>query len=122
MKQRLPQNSVEGVDANTWLRLGALLMQHRGEGLMPHDMANRLGVHRPPVMAMIIVLGRQALVKRRYCIYHRCSEAPVAYRDFEDGFQPTPWVCPECDDEITSPTELRYDLLCLVPEQLDLEL
>lgn len=89
MKQRLPQNAVEGVDASTWRRLGVLLMQHRGKGLMPHEMANRIGVHRHAVMAMTIVLGRRNLVTRRYCIYHRCSEAPVDYRDFEDGFQPT---------------------------------
>lgn len=122
MKERLPEDAVEGVDASTWRRLGALLMAHRGKGLMPHDIANRLGIHRHPVMAIIIVLGRQSLVKRRYCIYHRCSEAPVDYRDFEDGFQPTPWVCPGCDEEISSPDELRYDLLCLVPQRLDLEL
>lgn len=121
MKQCLPRASVTGVDASTWHRVGLLLTQHRGAGLMPHEMANRLGVHRPIAIAIAIALGRQGLVKRRYCIYHVCSEAPVDYRDFEDGFQPTPWVCPECEEEISRPDELRYDLLCLVPVDLELE-
>lgn len=121
MRQRLPQDVVEGVDANTWRRLGALLMQHRGGGVMPHEFSNQLGLHRSPVLAIIYELGRRDIVKRRYCVYHQCSEAPVHYRDFEEGFQPTPWVCPECDKEVTKSEELRYDLLCVVPKQLDLE-
>ncbi len=122
MKARLPLDAVEGVDTSTWQQLGVLLMQNRGRGLMPHEMANRLGIHRHPVMAMILVLGRSQLVKRRYCVYHECSEAPVSFRDFEDGFQPTPWVCPECEVEVTHPDQLRYDLLCVVPAHLELEL
>lgn len=121
MKLQPLSNEVEGVDAQTWDRVGSLLMENRGGGLMPHAFSNFLGIPRAPVMAIIFVLGRKKLVQRRYCIYHQCSDAPVDYRDFEDGFQPTPWVCPECEVEIFDPDDLTYDLICVVPPQLDLE-
>src|SRR5690606_8092887 len=102
---KLPRDSVTGVRGDDWDRIGHALARYRGRAFMPHELANRLGMHRQPVLAVILVLGREKFVRRKYCVYHGCSDAPVAYRDFEAGFQPVPWQCPEVKRR--SPTRPR---------------
>ena len=118
---RLPQNAAKIVDAETWLRVGELLMQHRGERLGSRDMANALQCTKGWVLPLLLVMREHKIVKLGFGVYHRCTANPVACRDFEKGFQPTPWVCPECDEYVTSPDELTYDLLCIVPTQFDID-
>lgn len=106
---------IEGIDASAWTRLVTLLLKAIGTELTLHDVAVSLGVSTHLALAAVLYLQRHNLVSLKYYVCHSCSKLPVAYRDFKEGFQPTPWACPACDEKVGwPPNVLTYDLRCLV--------
>lgn len=39
-------------------------------------------------------------------VYHQGHRAGI--RPFSEGFQPTPWRCPQCRKRVVAPDDLRY--------------
>ena len=60
--------------------------------------------------SVLLALFTNGLCTLRWMIYHSCQQAPVARRDYMDGFQPTPWKCQACYLKVTAPDDLRYEL------------
>lgn len=124
MKFTVRKSIIPSIAESEWTNLAAALaeLRARERGFMPHELANRAGLTYRAALAVAHVLGDRHAVERVWCVYHTCAPMPVAYRPFEEGFQPTPWECPECEMEVLSPEELTYDIRCKIAPETELEL
>jgi hypothetical protein len=121
VKVTVHKAAIPSIAGSEWERLNCVLRDLRGHGFMPHDLANRAGLRYRTALAVAHLLGERMAVDRTLCVYHVCAPHPVAYRKFQDGFQPTPWECPECEELVVRSDELTYDIRCTLIPDAELE-
>jgi hypothetical protein len=73
---------------------------------------------RTKVTALLLLMHMNGAATLFWLVYH-CSDDPVAKRRFENGFQPVPWRCPDCDEEVVHRESLRYEVQAVLRRPLD---
>ena len=89
----------------------SLLLRRGGFGaLMPHDLANRVGVRREHALAILTVLSEAKACRMRLLVYHVCDlEVWFMARRFGAGFPRLPLRCGVCNEMVTDRGDLLYD-------------
>lgn len=67
----------------------------------------------------IVRVGEQHRADLNWLVFH--GEHHATTRRFADGFQPTPWRCPACEEEVSDPSELRYELQAVLTEAVEVD-
>jgi DNA-binding Lrp family transcriptional regulator len=80
---------------------------------MIHSIANEVGIEPGKILYGLLRLEEAGVLKINLIIYHRCAEGDnvVIYKgDFRDGFPIPPFECAECDEDVTEPEDLAFDI------------
>lgn len=67
------------------------------------------------VNAFSLILHHHQVVRLHLDVYHSCTRSPVCSRAWRHGFQPTPFICGVCDQEVCNQEELTYKLFVSWP-------
>jgi hypothetical protein len=89
------------------------LFQSEGERIEPAYLRNATGMHIDAAYSLILGIFQEKIADLYWLVYHHhhnCGDGNVAVRNYMDGFQPVPWVCPACEEEVTDESELQYEL------------
>jgi hypothetical protein len=102
---------VKNITDQQWSRLSTLFGESR-RWFTPTDIGNEASIDYMVALALVIAMASDRVAENHYLIYHMCNAAPIAKRKFVDGLQPIPWQCPYCEEVITDPDDLRYEVSC----------
>ncbi len=58
--------------------------------------------------AALLLLGKWGVADLYFLVFHTCVDHAVDDRPYAEGFQPVPYVCKECERQVTEPEDLRY--------------
>jgi len=87
----------------------------RQKELMPHQVAVASGCTVDEAMGILMLLTVDKMAEAYLLIYHILDDTdppvPILARRLTDGFPEIPFVCDNCEREITDTNELRYDFL-----------
>jgi hypothetical protein len=74
----------------------------------------------PTALALMFALASDGHAWLSMRVYHDCCEDEhVTTRAYQDGFQPTPWLCPACNS-VASSEQLTYRLQCVLLHDVEL--
>ena len=108
MAHVIQQTSLPAMTPQQMERLGHYFRAPRTT--MPHTIGNASGVPYTTATAVALLLYTQEAGRLKWLVFHSCAEHQVAHRDYASGFQPLPFLCPECEQVVTNPDDLHYML------------
>ena len=114
MTQSSPSLSIK---AREWKKLEPLVAEE-GTVLDVPFLRRATGMTRTKATALLLLMRMTDVAALFLMVYH-CTEEPVAKRSFENGFQPLPWRCPDCDEEVVNRESLRYEAQAVLRRPLD---
>ena len=83
------------------------------------ELAIKLGIEYPKVIAILAVLSAEGLCHNWLLIYHVCSETFVDRRPLSAGMIVLPYVCLHCEETIYTYDELRFDFLAEIESPVE---
>ena len=86
------------------------LFERKGERIEPSQLRSAAGMHLDTAYSLILGLFQEQLADLYLLVFHTCEESNVAVRSYMDGFQPVPWLCPVCEEQVTDGAALNYEL------------
>lgn len=90
--------------------------------LMPHEVASATGCDIAEAMSVLMLMYAQSLADAFLLVYHVADEtnppAPFMARSIELGLPEVPLICENCDHEIQRRTELSYDFLFKITNEI----
>lgn len=90
-----------------------------GASLEVRFLGSATGMRYSTANELIVSLHRDGVADLYRFVYHVCAEVPAGRRRFENGFQPVPWMCPECEEEVVDSGELQYALQAVLLRPLE---
>lgn len=88
---------------------------------MPHQIASATGCSLEEALAVLLLLFRLSVAEAFLLVYHNIHEGdtpPILARGILDGLPQVPFVCEICQEEIASSSELSYDFLFKITENV----
>lgn len=107
---------MERMSAAEWIRATELLASTRAVSVASDSVKADLEPHK--LLALLMTCEDDGLCSLHYQIYHDCEDHPVATRKHEEGLPEFPFPCPECEQDIKSPSEIRVDVESWAPESI----
>lgn len=103
---------VPAITTKQWQR-AVELVASKGAVLEPAQLRGATGMKLSAACSLILGFFEEHHADIFLLVFH-CEAHPVTRRRYEDGFQPVPWMCPDCEQEIKTPDELRYELQAIL--------
>lgn len=84
-----------------------------------HELCRVLGVDAPTAMLVMATLDAEGFADQMLVVCHTCDEEHVIRKyPVEVGFPKLPIECPECQNDIESSDELRFDFEAKLKETI----
>jgi hypothetical protein len=109
MATTFPRTRVPGITPLQWKRARRLFAEE-GANIEPAQLCSATGMNVDAAYALVLSTYAMKLADLFILVKHSCCEHPVAVRPYKKGFQPVPWVCPECGEKVSRQSELGYDI------------
>ena len=120
---------IPGITPKQWERLRGLLDGERFKVLELAWLRSATGMHSDCAWALMQALVRAGSARLTWLVYHECAEHPAAELPVPENLIPwlicrsgprvqLPWECPECEEEVTDGSELRYEPRCVLAESV----
>jgi hypothetical protein len=97
------------ITESEWQRISSIFS--KPQNIMPHALGVQSGIKFSLARAFLISLSNENLASIRTCVYHGCVECPVDITEDYPAY--IPYICPNCEEEVTSPKELSYDITAI---------
>lgn len=82
------------------------------EDIMVHQLAVSLGVDLSTSITILSILHTRKIIELKLLYYHKCDpEMAIGAIPYGNGYPQLPHYCEECDNYITSYSEMDFDLM-----------
>ena len=86
--------------------------------LMPHQIAVQLGIDLSRSILALSILSEKGISENLLLIYHNCDPSKVVEAiPFGKGFLKLPWICPDCEEEVSTYSDISFDLMAKIIEK-----
>lgn len=100
---------IPAITAKQWDRAKSLVVK-AGAVLEPAQLRSATGMKSTAAWSLLLGVFEERHAELFWLVHHNCVAHPVVKRRYEDGFQPVPWQCPDCEENIENADDLSYEL------------
>jgi hypothetical protein len=89
------------------------------QNLMPHEVANPVGLKYSEVLAIFTVLQAGGFCKNLLLIYHDCDQDTIMKATpYEEGMPQLPCICELCQETIVDIDELSFEVMAKLQDSI----
>jgi hypothetical protein len=89
------------------------------QNLMPHEVANPVGLKYSEVLAIFTVLQAEGFCKNLLLIYHSCDQDRfIKATPYEEGIPQLPYICELCQEIIEDTDELSFEVMAKIQDSI----
>lgn len=75
-----------------------------------HELCNELGIRPPEAFQLMGLLASHGFASQELVVYHKEHDIAILFIPAAKGLPSLPFTCRECEQEIDSYDDLRFDL------------